>query len=95
MRRKTASMVSQATDRAAPLGTDADFALVIAACLVVHVALIALLLNTWDELAEHPFLFVAGAQVGFVLLARYIGRVLHAASSQLSTVPRSAETTTA
>lgn len=93
MSRKTGSTTPRSGDKTGWLGRDAEFVLVIAACLVVHVALIVLILNTLDPL--HPLLLVAAVQAGLVVLARHIGRLLHAASSQLSAVPPAPETTTA
>ena len=93
MSRKTGATIRRSADKTSSLSLDAEFVLVIAACLVVHVAVIALILNTLDPV--HPLFFIAAVQAGVVVLARHIGRMLHAASRQLSSVPPAPESTTA
>ncbi len=92
---KTVSTVPRSAGYAGPISIDAEFGLVITACLIVHVALVVLLLSTWDQFAMHPVLFLVVGEAALVVLARQIGRALRAASSQFSTVPQSVDTTTA
>jgi len=86
---KTGSTVPRSADSISPTSIDAEFALVITACLIVHVALIVLLVGTWDQFARHSLVFVAAGEAALVVLARHIGRALRAASSQFSTAPPS------
>jgi hypothetical protein len=59
---------------------DAVFARVMTAFLLVDLALVVWIFNTWDALARHPVLYTVAAILGSIVVSLRVGATLRAAA---------------